>query len=404
MTLLDLLREHPLPKSLSFTRAEYAARLGSVRERMGRDDIGLMIIGNSANQCWLTGYESVMPSAPTLLLVPREGDIEAICADLDVSCVELYSTVEVVHVESWHTGRDITAIVNDRLRALAPGKTRVGVELGRVDGYSSPGIDASTYQQLAGALDNDFIDITLLIPSLRLIKSEKEIDFMRQAGTYTAAGMQAALDCIAEGKTDNDVAAAFAYGAISAGSESMSIDPQIVTGDRCGYMPFLTHKRIALNAGDTVYLECTGVHNRYNAPLMRSAVIGAPDDTTRTLTDIALAAVEALIGAIKPGRTANDVAQSVAPVVQHLPDGSYFSGTYGYSCGLGLQPTWSEYPAYIVEGDDIELAPGMAFHLPIAIWSVSARRGIGFSETIAVTKTGCAVLTPGPPRELIVLQ
>lgn len=403
MSLIELLRRYPLPKTLAFPEHEYADRLAAVRAAMSTHEIDVLLVGNAANQSWLTGYESVMPSAPTLVIVPRTGELEIVCPDLDASCVELYSTVTTVHVESWHTGRDMTTIVTERLAAHATAGARIGVELGKIDAYSAPGIDAATYAVLKEALsDRAWADATLLIAELRLIKSDAEITCMRQAGVFTEIGLRAAIDAIAVGRTDNEVSAAFSYAAISAGSDVLSIDPQIVTGERCGYMPFLTHKRVALRTGDSVYLECTGVSNRYNAPLMRSAVLGTPDDTTTRLANIAIDTVDALLDAITPGRTGDDITKQVAPIMAALPEDSYFAGTYGYSTGLGLQPTWSEYPAYIADGMELELAPNMTFHLPIAIWSVRERTGVGFSETIRVTDSGCELITPGTFRELVV--
>ncbi|MFK0270442.1 M24 family metallopeptidase [Pseudomonas asiatica] len=403
MNLINMLRQHPLSKTLAFSTAEYAGRLEAVRLAMGMAGVDILLVGNSANQCWLTGYESVMPSAPTLAIVPASGPVEMISADLDASCIELYSTVTTVHVEGWSTGRDITTILLERLRDLGADHKTVGVELGKVDGYASMGIDAATYLVLVEQLSKSrWVDTTLLIPQLRLIKSPVELEYMRLAGQYTEQGMKAAIDAIAVGKTDNDIAAAYYHAATVAGSEVMSIDPQIVTGERCGYMPFLTYKRIPLKQGDTVYLECTGVHQRYNAPLMRSAVIGQPNDTALRIADIALEIMDELLAAIAPGRNGLDIASEMAPLVKRLPEGCYFSGTYGYATGLGMQPTWSEYPAYIADGMEFELAENMTFHTPIAIWSVRDRVGVGFSETIKVTGSGCELITPGGFRELVV--
>lgn len=56
---------------------------------------------------------------------------------------------------------------------------------------------------------------------------------------------------------------------------------------------------------------------------------------------------------------------------------------------------------YISPGEERELRPGMTFHLPVCVF-VPGRYGTGFSESVAVTETGCEVLTPGLQRELVV--
>jgi len=53
----------------------------------------------------------------------------------------------------------------------------------------------------------DLPDGSGIIEHVRRVKSPKEIEYIRQAGRYRAASLQAAIDAIAPGKTDSDVAA-----------------------------------------------------------------------------------------------------------------------------------------------------------------------------------------------------
>lgn len=403
VSLLDSLRAHPLPKELAFEPAEYAARRAAVRAAMEAEALDVLLVGNSGNLCWLTGYDTVMPSGSTCAIVGRDGEIAIVCPDLELSCVELFTEVTEVSIEGWHTGRDVASLIVERLAGHAPAGARVGVELGKIDTYSSPSFDPATVTAVQAALPGrTWVDATLLIPEQRLLKSDAELAAMRQAGAYTAVGLEAAIAAIAPGRTDNDLAAACYEATIGAGSELMPIDPMVVTGVRAGHMPFLTHQRIPLRTGDAVYLESSGAHRRYAAPLMRTASVGEPSEATRRLSQMALDVVAALLREIKPGRSGHDVARSAADAVDDLPADTFFPGTYGYSCGLGLQPTWTEYPGYLAEGSEFELRPRMTLHLPICLWSPRERSGVGFSETVEVTAGGCRLITPGSGRELVV--
>lgn len=403
VSLLDSLRAHPLPKELAFVPDEYAARLAAVRAAMEAEGLDALLVGNSGNLCWLTGYDTVMPSGSTCAIVGRGGEVAIVCPDLELSCVELFTQVTEVSVEGWHTGRDVAALIVERLAGHAASGARVGIELGKIDTYSSPSFDAATVAAVQAALPGRaWVDTTLLIPRARLLKTDAELAAMRRAGEYTAVGLEAAIAAIAPGRTDNDLAAACYHATIGAGSELMPIDPMVVAGDRAGHMPFLTHQRIPLAPGDAVYLESSGAHRRYAAPLMRTASVGTPTEATRRLSQMALDVVDALLREIRPGRTGHDVARAAAAAVEDLPADTFFPGTYGYSCGLGLQPTWTEYPGYLAEGSEFELAPRMTLHLPICLWSPRERSGVGFSETVEVTADGCALITPGTGRELVV--
>jgi Xaa-Pro dipeptidase len=402
-SLVESLRTHALPKEPPFPAAEYDARLAAVRGAMEARGLDLLVVGNPGNICWLTGFESAMPSSPATLVVGGSGELGIVCPDLELPCVELFTTLTDVAVDGWHTGRDVASLIADQINARVASGARIGIELAKIDTYSVPSFDAATVEAIRGAVAGaEWVDTTLLIPELRLIKSDAELAAMRTAGEYTAAGMDAAIEAIAAGATDNDVAAAAYFGTIGAGSEEMPIDPQLAVGKRSGFMPFLPHRRIPLEAGDSVYIEISGIHRRYSAPLMRTAALGEPSDAVRRQAEFALATVEALLGEVRPGRTGADIEASVSAAVGPAPEETFFPGTYGYSCGLGIQPTWTEYPGYLAEGSDFELRERMTVHLPICLWSPRDRAGVGFSETLEVTGDGCALLTPGRGRELVI--
>ncbi|WP_347268163.1 M24 family metallopeptidase [Paracoccus sp. (in: a-proteobacteria)] len=105
----------------------------------------------------------------------------------------------------------------------------------------------------------------------------------------------------------------------------MSIDPMCVVGPRTAYMPHITYRRHKLNRGDTVYLEYTGTFERYNAPAMRSAVIGTPSDGVRRLSDAALETLDLLFANIRAGRTGDDVARAARKALDKAPRAPSFT-------------------------------------------------------------------------------
>ena len=58
---------------------------------------------------------------------------------------------------------------------------------------------------------------------------------------------------------------------------------------------------------------------------------------------------------------------------------------------------------YIAEGNHRVLEPGMTFHTPHS-FRIPAQFVIGASESIAVTETGCEILTPNPTPERIIVK
>ena len=184
---------------------------------------------------------------------------------------------------------------------------------------------------------------------------------MREAARWTSAGMAAAMASVAEGRTDNEVAAEAYLAMIRAGSEYMCYAPIVTTGKRSG-IPHSTHRRVRIDRGDPVFIELGACCNRYSAPLMRTAVAGVCPDPIRRLADAARSSVEALIENIAPGAIAHDVARKAATALRGIPESVIWHGYYGYSIGLGFPPEWNDGPALIRENSDLVLQAGMVFH------------------------------------------
>ena len=126
--------------------------------------------------------------------------------------------------------------------------------------------------------------------------------------------------------------------------------------------------------------------------MMRTVLTAEPTDLQQRMIDTQLAALETLYGAVCAGRSTRDVTNEVMAVVGSLEGEIFRSGHFGYSIGLGFPPTWTDGPAYLSAARDIELLEGMTFHTPVS-WRVPKEFVIGTSESIAVTETGCEILT-----------
>ena len=401
MNLFEELTREPWTPEMAFPMAEYDRRLARVREGMAAQDLDVLLVSNTSNLGYLTGYDTTMPSGYTVLVVPARGEVTLHCSELEAPCMLMNGWVRRIEVFYWYAAQDTGT---DLARILVEGGyagKRVGLEMGYAETFASGAFDTRSFlrlqEHLAGSV---FVDATRLVLEVRLVKTEQELAYMRTAGTYSWAGLQAGLAACREGATDTEVIGD-AYRALKvAGSELMSIDPMIMSGYRTGWMPHIAYRRVPLTRGDTIYFELTGTHNRYNAPAMRSAVVGQPSDGVRRLADASIATLELLLENIRPGRTGHEVARIAQEGLTAVPE-AYFHGGFGYSIGMSFQPSWTENPVYIADGEERVLQPGMTFHLPICTW-VPRQYGIGFSESVVVTESGCETLGPGQDRFLTI--
>ena len=385
---LRLLRSGPIEKELYFTQEEYDSRVGKVRAEMAADGLDGLIVVSPANLHYLSGYYTFSISNLTALIVPADGELGVLTASCEIPAAVLSGYVEDVVSFAWNEDHLVASKFADMLEARGLGGKRIGIEMNR--GGPVPGLVAATESKLPNA---SFVDASDLVERVRKVKSAKELEYMREAGRMTVEGAEASLRAIAPGVTDNALAEVGYSTMIGAGSEFLSTPPIVTTGYRASWH-HTTFRRLPLNPGEVAFLEYSACYHRYNAPIMRTGVLGQPSPDIRRIADAAEQTLDLVIENAKAGRTSHDVASAALKAFAGLEDEIWFMGICGYSVGSGFPPTWADGATFIAQGNDEVLQAGMAFHLPIMFRS-PRNFGIGLSETIAITDDGCEILTGG---------
>ena len=109
--------------------------------------------------------------------------------------------------------------------------------------------------------------------------------------------------------------------------------------------------------------------------------------------DACVEALEATLGAIRPGARSEEVQAACQEVIDRWGYEPNFRKRIGYSLGAGFAPGWGEgHIMDLKHHDSRELRPGMVFHVVPALRQYR-EYGVGLSETVAVTEKGSEVLT-----------
>ncbi|MEX2696264.1 M24 family metallopeptidase [Rhizobium mongolense] len=372
----------PISKELAFPETEFRHRIEEVKKVMDQKGLDALLITYPPNLSYLSGYQSFGSCWYMCMILPREGEPILHMAHLEVGPSLLTSWVADIRGVRWAEGGEADRLVGIVKERKLEGK-RIGVELKR------PGLTLDLYEGLKRGLPGAaFIDASEVIATPRMIKSSAELDYMRQAARITKKGLDAVFPVIKPGVTDNQIAATLYETMIREGSEFFSTQPVVAAGHRSGIV-HATFKRTPLQLGDTVILEFGAAYQRYTSAIYHTVAIGKPSSEVEKQAKVINEALNVLFRAVKPGRIVHDVASEVGISLKKIwPD----PAVYGYSIGLGAPPTWCEDLCYIREGIELELKPGMTFHSPIGEL-MPGTPGVGFSETWAVTETGCEILT-----------
>jgi ectoine hydrolase len=388
-------------KIILFDRAEYLARIALAKARMAAAGIDVLFVANPANQFWLTGYDGWSFYTPQMVVLSIDDEdpiwfgraMDAVGARLTVSmaddCIIPYPD-EYVGSRERHPMQYLARIVADR----GWGAKRIGVEM---DDYY---YNAHWHAVLTSRLPNArFVDAFLLVNWCRLKKSPREIQYLDEAGTISAAAMQAAVDACKVGVRQCDVMAELYKitigGTREIGGTFPCKPPNAMVGEICS-APHLSWSDRPLRPGEIFYIEQAGVRHRYHAPLSRCIHLGrAPQkmlDTTAVIVD----GLEAALAAVRPGTTLHAVEDAWRRVI--AKHGIVKDSRLGYPVGIGFPPTWGELTCSIRNGDHTVLEPGMTLHCIPALWLED--HGLVVSESFVVTETGARTFATFP-RQLI---
>jgi Xaa-Pro dipeptidase len=377
----------------SFALDEYRGRLDRVRRTMVERGIDVLLLTTPENIYYLTGYQTTGYYVYQALVVPRAGAPRFVVRKFETPNVQALSWLkDVCPVEDTEDPLDVTA----------RGVEQCGGREGTI-GFEDRGffLPPAILEGLRSRLPRArLVPAGGIVEGCRVVKSPAEIACIRKAAAAAVAGVKAGLPEVRPGRSENHVAGAIYAGMLRAGSEYPSSQPYVVTGARAalGHASYAGHR---IRKGDLVYIEAGGCIRRYGGAIMRIVSVGRPSAEATRMAPVVLAALDAIIEAIKPGVTSGSVDQAGRQIVEKAGLGKYWLHRTGYSIGVGFPPGWGEGHIFDLKPHDPRtLQAGMTFHL-VPLLLVPDMGAMGFSETVLVTGRGCEVLTRMPRRLLI---
>lgn len=372
----------------AFSTQEFKNRLQRVQSDMRERGVDILLIHAPENIYYLTGYQTSGYFSYQTLIVSDAHEPTLLLRYLEKGNVDEYSWLE--HCETWREGDDVVVRTAEVVHTLGRGTARIGIE------KSSWFLTADVAERLGERLPRAmFVDASQLVDRARLVKSERELAYIRKAGGVVDLEVRAAIETMHPGVTEAEVAAAVLNAGVLAGCEYTGLPHHIMSGHRYDVGHANWTPKI-IEAGELVLLEIYGCVERYHATQMRTISLGRPSNAAREAAALVIKAQDEALQALRPGASSKAVDALVrGPIRTIRPD--YYNRS-GYSTGIGFPPRTAEWQTLdFNEYDDWEVKEGMAFHM------LAFARGFGISETVIVTRSGAERVTNGNARELIVV-
>jgi Xaa-Pro aminopeptidase len=372
-----------------FGAAEFVARRARVKAAMAKSGLDLLICADPANMDYLTGFKGWSFYVPQCVLLHVDDEQPTwIGRGQDGAAARLTTTLPEDHILPYpddyvqNRAKHPMNFVADYIRKRGWQRARIGLEM---DAYYFSGRGADAIR--AALPDARFSDCDHLVNWVRIVKSEAELAYIREAAVLVTAAMRAGVQGIRSGRRQCDVVAeiyaAQIRGTPEFGGDYTAICPLLPTGAGTS-TPHLTWSDEPFRKGEATILELAGSRRGYHCPMARTVHLGKPPKRLADTAAVVIEGLHAALAAAKPGATAETVEAAWRGVVSK--HGIRKESRIGYAFGLAYPPDWGEHTASLRPGDKTELRPNMTFHCIPGIWE--AGWGFEVSAAFVVTPSG----------------
>ncbi len=266
------------------------------------------------------------------------------------------------------------------------------------------------------------LDLRVPLDEMRLVKDRSELDTMRRAGSISAAAHRRAMQITRPGMYEYEVEAELLHEFRRAGAQAPAYGP-IVAGGANGCVLHYVFNDAQLEDGDLLLIDAAAELDGYASDITRTFPVGGRfSSAQRDTYELVLAAQQAAIDAVRPGVAWNAPHDAAVKVLaQGMVDLKLLSGSldevleketyrrfYMHRTGHWLGLDVHDAGEYKHAGEWRSLATGMVLtvepglyirggeDVPAAFHDI----GIRIEDDVAVTDSGCEVLTGEVPKSV----
>lgn len=374
---------------LQFDRKEYESRISAARAQLQRNKLDALLVFAPESLYYLSGFDSTgFVFFQFALLTADERPIILLTRRPDLLQARHTSIIEDIRVWYDAVGSDPSKDLQDILRENGLEGRRVGIEL------DSFGLRAASYEAVRSRLDGwcQLVNGSSVIRELRVVKSEAEIVYVRQAARFADDALAAMMDRSGPGVFEGDIAAAGSSILASGGCDPSPSGPVIGSGERALLVRATTEYR-TLDPEDQITIEFAASYRHYCACLMRTFRVGSDLAQQRRMFDVTREALVAMTDAARPGEPLGAIDQAHRDVFDRQGFGASRMSACGYSLGATFRPSWMDVPPLLYAGNPMIAQPGMVLFLHAILADADRNLAMSLGHTILIGQERAEVLS-----------
>ena len=372
---------------LHFTEQELASRRDRVVSELQASGLAALLIFRQESMYYLTGYDTTGYSQFQSLYLGADGRLILLTRSADLRQARLTSVIEDIRI--WvdsagvDPGQDLWAILEEQ---GCRGR-KVGVEL---EAWCLTG---KRWEYVRAAMEGrcEWEDASELVSRLRLVKSDAEIEYVRQAAALADEAYLAAQRTATAGTPEQDVLAAMQSAVFRGGGDYAATRFIIGSGENALMVRNFTGYR-TLGNNDQLQLEFGGAYRHYHSCLMRTILTGRPDPRHEAMHAACAEALQACKDACLSGATFGDIFNAHADALDRAGFGDHKLNACGYSLGALYPPTWMDWPM-IFRDNPVVVEPNMVIFMHMILLDWDNKLAMSVGDTVLTNAEGCETLT-----------
>jgi Xaa-Pro dipeptidase len=331
---------------------------------------------------WLTGYDTFGYVFFQTLVLDQKGNIVLLTRAPDLRQAQNTSNIQDIRIWIDKDGIDPTNDLKLILEELNLKDKKIGVE------YEAYGMTGRNALRLNKSLENycKVEDQSELITKLRVIKSNEELVYVKQAAELADRALDEAWKFAKAGANEAKILAEMQRVVLEGGGDYPANEYIIGSGDNALLCRYQAEKR-NLSDTDQLSLEWAGTYKHYHSAMFRTITIGKTDPKHIKMHEACVEALTNCVNTLVPGKTAGEVFDAHAKTFDDLGFNKARMNACGYSLGSTFSPNWMDWPM-LYNGNPYIIKSGNVFFMHMILMDSENNLAMNLGETYLVKKDG----------------
>jgi Xaa-Pro dipeptidase len=369
--------------ALHFSKEEFSERKQDVLKSMKEQNLDALLMFRQESMYWLTGYDTFGYVFFQTLVLDQKGNIVLLTRAPDLRQAQNTSNIQDIRIWVDKDGINPTDDLKLILDELDLKNKKIGIE------YEAYGMTGRNALKLNKSLENycNVEDQSELITKLRVIKSNEELVYVKQAAELADRALDEAWKYAKAGANEAKILAEMQRAVLEGGGDYPANEYIIGSGDNALLCRYQAEKKKLIRYRSTKFGMGLVLINITTLQCLELFLIGKADPKHIKMHE---ACVEALTNCVKtlvPGKTVGEVFDAHAKTFDDLGFNKARMNACGYSLGSTFSPNWMDWPM-LYTGNPYKIVPGNVFFMHMILMDSDSNLAMNLGETYLVTENG----------------